>query len=395
MKTLAAICIKRPVFAAMLIMALTVVGTASYLGLGVDRFPAVDLPTVMVRTQLPGASPEETEVLVSQRIEEAINTVEGIDELRSVSGPGVSLVITTFKLDRDIESAAQDVRDRVSAVLVDLPEDVRPPVITKQDNDTTPVLTIAVSADRPLRELTEIADKIVKPQLERSSGVGGVEIVGGLERAINVWVDADRLAAYNMSITTVRDALSRQNADLPGGNVTTNAREQTLRTMGRVVDPKSFGDLVIATRNGSPIRIRDIGYAEDGTKEQRSLSRLNGVPTVTLAIRRQSGANTVAVIEGLKSQLQRVQAQMPSDVTLDVIRDQSKYIYAALHEINLHLVLGSVLACLVVFFFMRDWRATVIAGVAIPASVVSTFGMMAALDSVSYTHLTLPTILRV
>src|SRR5688572_606855 len=184
MKTLAAICIKRPIFAAMLILALTVVGTASYLGLGVDRFPAVDLPTVMVRTQLPGASPEETEVLVSQRIEEAINTVEGIDELRSVSGPGVSLVITTFKLDRDIESAAQDVRDRVSAILVDLPVDVRPPVISKQDNDSSPVLTIAVSADRPLRELTEIADKIIKPQLERSSGVGEVEIVGGLERAI-------------------------------------------------------------------------------------------------------------------------------------------------------------------------------------------------------------------
>jgi HAE1 family hydrophobic/amphiphilic exporter-1 len=380
MKTLAAICIKRPIFAAMLIMALTVVGTASYLGLGVDRFPAVDLPTVMVRTQLPGASPEETEVLVSQRIEEAVNTVEGIDELRSVSGPGVSLVITTFKLDRDIESAAQDVRDRVSAILVDLPVDVRPPVITKQDNDSSPVLTIAVSADRPLRELTEIADKIVKPQLERSSGVGQVEIVGGLERAINVWVDADRLAAYNLPITAVRSALSRQNADLPGGNVTTNVREQSLRTMGRVVDPKSFGDLVIATRNGAPIRIRDIGYAEDGTKEQRSLSRLNGVPTVTLAIRRQSGANTVAVIEALKTQLERVSAQMPSDVTLDVIRDQSKYIYAALHEINLHLVLGSVLACLVVFAFMRDWRATVIAGVAIPASVVSTFGMMAALD---------------
>ncbi len=178
---------------------------------------------------------------------------------------------------------------------------MRPPVITKQDNDSSPVLTIAVTADRPLRELTEIADKIVKPQLERSSGVGEVEIVGGLERAINVWVDADRLAAYNLPITAVRDALSRQNADLPGGNVTTNVREQTLRTMGRVVDPKSFGDLVIATRNGAPIRIRDIGYAEDGTKEQRSLSRLNGVPTVTLAIRRQSGANTVAVIEGAES----------------------------------------------------------------------------------------------
>jgi HAE1 family hydrophobic/amphiphilic exporter-1 len=380
MKTLAATCIRRPVFAAMLILGLVVVGSASYLGLGVDRFPAVDLPTVMVRTLLPGASPEETEVLVSQPIEEAVNTVEGIDELRSISGPGTSLVIATFDLERDIEAAAQDVRDRVSAVLVDLPLDTRPPVIMKRDNDTSPVLTIAVAANRPLRELTEIADKVIKPQIERSSGVGEVEIIGGMDRAINVWVDADRLAAYQMPISTVRQALARQNADLPGGNVTGPTREHTLRTMGRMEDPRRFDDLVIATRNGAPIRVRDIGWAEDGTKEQRSLSRLNGVPTVTLAVQRQSGANTVAVIEAVKASLAQVEARLPADVTLEIIRDQSRYIYAALHEINIHLVLGSILACLVVFTFMRNWRATVIAGVAIPASVISTFGMMAALD---------------
>ncbi len=196
MKQLAAVCIRRPVFAAMLILFLVVIGAASYMRLGVDRFPAVDLPTVMVRTFLPGASPEEVEVLVSQPIEEAVNTVEGLDELRSVSNPGSSFVIATFRLDRDIESATQDVRDRVAAVLSQLPRDVRPPVVTKQDNDASPVLTVAVSADRPLRELTEIADKQIKPFLERSAGVGEVEVVGGLERAINVWVDADRLAAY-------------------------------------------------------------------------------------------------------------------------------------------------------------------------------------------------------
>ncbi|MPZ16386.1 MAG: MMPL family transporter [Luteitalea sp.] len=379
MKTLAAICIRRPIFAAMLILGLVVVGSASYLGLGVDRFPAVDLPTVMVRTLLPGASPEETEVLVSQPIEEAVNTVEGIDELRSISGPGTSLVITTFNLERDIEAAAQDVRDRVSGVLADLPVDTRPPVVMKRDNDTSPVLEIAVSANRPLRELTEIADKVVKPQVERSSGVGDVEIIGGMERAINIWVDADRLAAYQMPISTVREALTRQNADLPGGNVTGRAREHTLRTMGRMEDPRRFDDLVIVTRNGAPIRVRDIGWSEDGTKEQRSLSRLNGVPTVTLRVQRQSGANTVAVIEAAKASLARVEAQLPADVALEIIRDQSRYIYAALHEINIHLVLGSILACLVVFTFMRNWRATLIAGVAIPASVISTFGMMAAL----------------
>ena len=380
MKRLAAISIERPVFAAMLIMCLVVVGAASYLELGVDRFPAVDLPTAFVRTQLPGASPEEVEVLVSQPIEEAVNTVEGLDELRSISGSGSSIVIATFKLERDIEAATQDVRDRLSAVLPLLPRDVRPPVVGKSDSDRAPAMTIAVSANRPLRELTEIADKQIRPFLERSSGVGAVDIIGGLERAINVWVEADRLAAYQLPITAVRDALARQNADLPGGNVTGSVREQTLRTMGRVVDPAEFDNLVIATRNGIPIRVRDIGYAEDGTKEQRTLARIDGVPTVTLAIRRQTGANTVAVIEAVKENLARVRQQVPADVTLEVISDQSRYIYAALHEINLHLVLGSVLACLVVLAFMRSWRATFIAGVAIPASVISAFGMMAALD---------------
>jgi HAE1 family hydrophobic/amphiphilic exporter-1 len=380
MKKLAAVCIERPVFAAMLIMCLVVVGTASYVRLGVDRFPAIDLPSVVTRTQLPGASPEEVEVLVSQQVEEVVNTVQSLDELRSISGAGSSVVFATFSLDRDIEAATQDVRDRVATVLTRLPRDVRPPVVAKFDSEFAPILSIAVSANRPLRELTEIADKLIKPFLERSAGVGEVEIVGGLERAINVWIDADRLAAYQLPITAVRDALASQNADLPGGNVTGTTREQTLRTMGRVVDPRAFGDLVIATRNGVPIRVRDIGWAEDGTKEQRSIARLNGVPTVTLAIRRQTGANTVAVIEAVKRNLERVKPQIPADVALDVIRDQSRYIYAALHEINIHLVLGSVLACLVVFAFMRSWRATVIAGVAIPASVISTFGMMEALD---------------
>jgi HAE1 family hydrophobic/amphiphilic exporter-1 len=380
MKKLAAICIERPVFAAMLILGLVVVGSASYMRLGVDRFPAMDLPSVFIRTMLPGASPEEVEVLISQPIEEAVNTVQGLDELRSISGAGSSIVIATFQLDRDIEAATQDVRDRIATVLARLPRDVRPPIVGKADNDSSPVMTIALSANRPLRELTEIADKVVKPFLERSAGVGEVEIIGGLERAINVWVDADRLAAYQLPITAVRDALARQNADLPGGNVTGTTREQTLRTMGRVVDPKAFGDLMIAERTGIPIRVRDIGWAEDGTKEQRSIARLNGVPTVTLGIRRQTGSNTVAVIEAVKRNLERVQPQVPADVTLEVIRDQSRYIYAALHEINVHLVLGSVLACLVVFAFMRSWRATLIAGVAIPASVVSTFGMMEALD---------------
>jgi HAE1 family hydrophobic/amphiphilic exporter-1 len=340
----------------------------------------VDLPNVSVRTTLPGASPEEIESTVSRPIEEVVNTVEGIEELRSISTQGRSVVIATFKLERDIDTAAQDVRDRVATVLNRLPRDIEPPVISKFNNENSPILTIALSSNRSLRELTEIADKIVKVQLERAAGVGEVRLVGALERAINVWVDADRLAAYQIPITAVRAAIQRQNADIPGGNVTGGAREEVLRTMGRVVDPKGFDDLVIATVNGAPIRVRDIGWAEDGTKEQRSVARLNGVPTVQLQILRQSGANTVAVIEAVKENLARVAQQLPADVRPEVIRDQSRYIYAALHEINFHLVLGSILATLAVLAFMRSWRSTIISAVAIPASVVSTFGMMWALD---------------
>jgi hydrophobic/amphiphilic exporter-1 (mainly G- bacteria), HAE1 family len=380
MRALAAICIKRPVFAAMLILALVVVGVASFFRLSVDRFPVIDLPNVMVRTSLPGASVEEAETQVSEILEEAVNRVEGISELRSVSMPGTSFVNITFNLERDIDTAAQDVRDRVGAALRQLPRDVDPPMIFKADSDRAPVLAVALSGNLSIRELTELADKVVKVPLERSTGVGEVSIQGGLPRAVNIWIEADRLSAYQLPVTEVRAALQQQNADMPGGNVTTSLSERTLRTVGRFTEAEQFNDLVIATRNGAPIRIRDIGYAEDGAKEQRTFARLNGVPAVVLEVRRQSGANTVQVIEGAKASLDRIRPQLPAGVTMHLVRDQSEHIYASLREINIHLVLGSILACLVVFVFMRNWRATVIAAVAIPTSVISTFGLMAALD---------------
>ena len=380
MQKLAEICIRRPVFAAMLILSLVVVGSAAYFRLGVDRLPSVDLPTVSVRTLLPGAPPEQVETEVTEIIEEVVNTVEGIDELRSISGEGSSVVIATFDLSRDIDTAAQDVRDRVATVQRRLPDEVEAPIVAKFNNDTFPVITIALYGERSVRELSELADKVVKVQLERSRGVGEVELIGELERSMNVWVDADKLLAYGIPITMVRDAIQRQNAEVPGGNLTSANSERSLRTAGRLTNQREFDELVVAVKNGVPIRIKDLGRAEDGTKETRSLGRLNGEPAVVLEIRRQSGANTVAVIEDIKANLERVQAQLPPDVKMEVIRDQSRYIYAALHEINIHLVLGSILACLVVLAFMRSWRSTVIAGVAIPASVVATFGMMWLLD---------------
>ena len=379
MRRLVELFLRRPVFASMVIATLVVVGLASLQRLRVDRFPSVDLPTVMVRTTLPGGSTEEVENLVSRPLEEALNTIEGIDQLRSITSGGSSLVMVTFDLARDLEAAAQDVRDRVAAVAKELPPEADPPVITKSDNDTSPVLTLALSSHRPLRELSEFADKTVKPALERSIGVGQVTVVGAAERSINVWIDAARLAAYGLPITAVRDALARQNAELPGGNVTDGSRETVLRTMGKLADPREFEQLVVAEIAGAPVRLADLGRVEDGTKEQRSLARLDGEPCVSIEVRRQSGANTVLVIDGLKEKLGPLAAGLPPDVRLEVIRDQSRYIHAALGEIELHLVLGSVLASLVVLAFMRSWRSTLIAAIAIPCSTIASFAVMDAL----------------
>jgi HAE1 family hydrophobic/amphiphilic exporter-1 len=381
MRSIIDVFVDRPIFASMIILLMVVVGGAAYTGLGVDRLPSVDLPTINVRTSLPGASPEEVEAQVSEVIEEVVNTIDGIEELRSISGPGTSFVLATFRLDRDIEAAAQDVRDKVATVLRRLPSGIDPPIVSKFDNDSSPVLTMALAGEgRTLRELSEIADKTIKPVLERSKGVGEVQIVGQAERTVNVFVDADRLAALGLPITAVRDGIARANSEVPGGNLTGALREQTLRTMGRLETAQDFADVIIAERGGAPIRVRDIGRVEDGTAEQRSVARLDGVPSVSLEVRRQSGANSIEVIEAVKVNVERARELLPPGVTLTIIRDQSAYIYAALNEINVHLVLGSILACLVVFMFTRSWRSVVIAGVAIPASVISTFAAMYVLD---------------
>jgi HAE1 family hydrophobic/amphiphilic exporter-1 len=377
---LADVCIRRPVFATMLSVGLVVVGVVGYMHLGVDRFPAVDLPSVRVQTRLPGAAPEEIETEISEVIEEAVNTVEGIDQLRSISGPGSSVVIATFELGRNIDVAAQDVRDKVAAAVRRLPDAAEPPVVSKVEADSEPAITVALSGPRSLLELRELADKVVRIALERSAGVGEVRLVGGAERTMNVWLDADRLAAYDLPVTAVRDALAAQNVSVPGGNVTSRRSEASLRTVGRLPGVEGFSDLVVATVDGIPIRVSDVGRAEDGTAEQRTSARLDGVPTVVVEVIRQSGASTVDVIEGVKAALEVVRRQLPPDVRLLVIRDQSRYIRAALHEINTHLVLGSLLASLVVLVFMRSWRSTLIACVAIPTSLIATFAVMWMLD---------------
>jgi HAE1 family hydrophobic/amphiphilic exporter-1 len=377
---LADVCVKRPVFALMLVMAMVVAGVAAYQQLGIDRFPKMDLPTVFVFTHYPGASPEEIETEVTQLLEDAVATVAGIDELRSLSRDGQSMLIITFNLNRDIDAASSDVRDAVASVSNRLPPDVDPPVVDKSDMDYSPIMSLAVSGNRDSRELFVLADRAVKNVLESVHGVGEVFISGAMDRAIQVNIEARRLAAYQLSIMQVRDALARQNIDIPAGRVDTGARELSLRTLGRVQEPNDFLDLVVASSHGTPVRLRDLGDVVDGTKEMRTLARLDGKPAVVVSIQRQSGTNTVEVIEAVKSRLERSRSLLPSDVELSVIQDQSRYIEAALHEIQGHLITGSILASVVVLLFMRSWRSTLIAAVAIPGSIISTFAVMRFLD---------------
>ena len=380
MQKLAEICVARPVFAVMLILALVVVGAVSYSKLGVDRFPDVDLPIVSVRTLLPGASPEEMESAVTRFVEDSVATVEGIDNIRSTSTESLSVVTITFNLNRNIDVAAQDIRDAIASIIAQLPRDAKPPLIKKLDSDASPIMTLVLYGEKTGRELYEIGERAIKDSIESVGGVGQVQVLGGQKRAVNIWVDADRLAAYKIPILRVRDSVARQNSDIPGGRVDEGSRELVLRTLGRFPDPKEFNELVVATINGTPIRIRDIGYAEDGHKEQRTSARYDGRPAVALEVRRQSGANTIEVVKGIKARLDRVRALLPQGVEMAVVQDQSLYIQAAFEEVQMHLILGSILASLVVLLFMRDWRATLIGSVAIPASIIATFGVMRAMN---------------
>lgn len=377
---LADTCIKRPVFATMLILALVVLGLFSYAELGVDLYPNVDLPTVTITTTLKGASVEEMETSVTKPIEEIINTIDGIDELRSLTKEGVSTIIVQFVLEKNGDVAAQDVRDKVSTILSQLPVGTDPPVIEKFDIDAKPVMRIAVSGRRNLREVTEIARKRIKEDIEAQRGVGAVTMVGGQERTINIYVDPDRLAAYNIPVSQVKRAIQAQNVEIPGGRVDQERRELVLRTMGRIERAEDFNDLIVANFQGRPITIRDIGHAENSTAEPRSLARLDGENTVQLIVKKQSGTNTVEVVERVKARLERLKSVLPPDIRTEVIIDQSRFIKRSIEEIKFHLLLGAILVALTVLVFMHNWRSTLIASIAIPASIISTFTLMRYMD---------------
>jgi HAE1 family hydrophobic/amphiphilic exporter-1 len=379
MQKLAEICVRRPVFATMLILSLTVVGIFSFKSLGVDLFPKIDLPTITVTVINPGASPQEIETEITDKVEGAVNTISGIDELRSTSVEGVSQVFITFLLEKNADIAAQEVRDKVNLIVSDLPETAEQPIVQKLDTDAAPVLRIAVSAPRSLREVTDIADKKIKERIESINGVGNVEIVGGRTREIQIWVDPDKMRAFNVPVSEVATAMRAQNLEVPGGRVDEGARELTVRTMGRIQNPVDFNNVVVATRGNYSVKLSDIGYAEDGAEEQRTSAKLNGQPAVTLVVSKQSGQNTVAVADAVKERLNEIAPTLPPGFKTEIVGDQSLFIKASLESIETHLVEGGILAALVVFIFLWSIRSTFIAAIAIPTSIIATFGLMAAM----------------
>jgi hydrophobic/amphiphilic exporter-1 (mainly G- bacteria), HAE1 family len=376
MQWLAALSVRRPVFATVVILSLTVVGAFSFTRLGVDRFPKVDFPTVVVTTIQPGAAPEQIETEITDKIEEAVNTISGIDELRSTSSEGVSIVFISFLLDKNSDVAAQEVRDKVNGVLPLLPRNIDQPRVEKFDPDAAPVLSIAVTSNRSVREVTEYVDKVVRRQLESVTGVGQVLVIGGRQRQINVWLDADRLRAYNLTVTDVSRALQAQNIEVPGGRVDQGAQSVTLRTRGRVQSVREFEDIVVIDRGGHPIRVGDVARVEDGEAEPETVANLNGASTVLLQIRRQSGTNTVEVVNGVKERLTEIQTTLPAGYSARVVRNLAEFIEASIHGVEEHLVVGSILAALVVLVFLTNVRSTLIAAVAIPTSIIATFGLI-------------------
>jgi HAE1 family hydrophobic/amphiphilic exporter-1 len=378
--TLAEICVKRGVFAVMLITFLVVLGIFSFRELGVDLFPRADPATVNISVRLPGATPEEVTTQVVLPLEEALSTISGLDEMTSTSMEGNARIRCQFVLEREIESAAQDVREKIAGALSNLPPNILPPIIQKADPDADPVLTLVVAGDRSLRETTEIADKRIKRVLETVDGVGEVSLTGDRLRQIRIFADADKLAAYGLTIVDVERAIQTENAEIPGGTIVRGDAELGVRTLGRLDAVTQFADVIVKNVDGSPVRVSDLGRVEDGFAEPRSWNMLDGKQAVSLEVRRQSGTNTVRIIDNIKDKLAQIRATLPPGMTLRVIRDQSVFINASVASLEEHLLFGSLLASLVVFLFIRNLRSVLIASLAIPTSVVATFTVLKVMD---------------
>lgn len=378
MQWLAEICVHRPVFATVIVLFLTVVGGFSFFTLGVDRFPKIDLPTVSVRTSNEGASPAEVESEITDIVEGALNTVPGVEEMRSSSSRGSSNVTLTFNLEKDPDQAYNEIQQKLSTIVNRLPETADPPVARKSDPDSQPILQYVISAPRGVTDLTEQVENLIQERIESADGVGEVFMWGARGKQVKIFIDPVRLRAYDLSVTDVTSAVRAQNQELPGGNLIEGEKTLGLRTMSKLTEVDQFNDIVVVTRNGFPIKVKDVGRVEEGGAEPTSAASLDGVQSVSLGIRKQSGANTIAVINNVKTRMADIVPNLPSDMRVAVIRDQSEFIQNSLDAIEEHLLLGGLFAAIVVFIFLWNFRSTFIAALAIPVSIIAAFAAIAA-----------------
>jgi HAE1 family hydrophobic/amphiphilic exporter-1 len=378
--SLAEFCVRRPAFTTVLVMALVVTGIFSFRDLAVDLLPKADPATVTVTVKLPGASPDELSSSVAEPLEQALSGVSGVDEIQTKLGVGQATMTVKFVLERDINDAAQDVREKVAGAVKNLPPEILPPVVAKVDPDATPIYSVAIGGPYSLRTLTEIADKQVTRAIEAVDGVGEVSIGGGRAREIHIELDLAKLTAQGLSVEQVRDAVQGDNVEIPGGRLDQGDAEVALRTPGKFDNVDQFDQIVIAKQGGMPIKVADVATVSDSEEDARQSAFLGGQRAVIIDVRRQSGENTLTVIDGVKAAIKAVQPTLPAGITIKTTHDDSRFIDASIASLEEHLVLGSILASLIVLFFIRNIPAMIISSLAIPASLIATFTLMRALD---------------
>lgn len=364
----------------MLIMFLVVMGVFSFIDLGVDLFPKSDPATVYVAYRLPGASPEEVVSQMVLPLEEAVSSISGIDELRCITSENGGFMVITFILEKDIGEAVEDVREKVAGAQRQLPPTALPPTVRKADPDSDPVVTLALYGDRSIREITEVADKVVRRALETVDGVASIELAGGRNRQINLMLDINKMNGYSLTAQDVERAVRQENIESPGGRMVRGASEVGVRTMGRVETIEQFNNIIIKNAGGVPIRFRDIGYAEDAMAERRTFAYYQNEPAVIMEVRRQTGLNTVKVVDSILERIDPINESLPGGLKLAVIKEQATYIKKSVESLEEHLIFGSLFASMIIWLFIRDWRTVLISAIAIPTSIITTFSVMRYLD---------------
>ena len=391
--SIAGFCVRRPVFTTMLIALFVVTGIFSFRDLSVDLLPKADPAVINIEMYLPGASPDELNSAVVEPTEQSLSTISGIDEMNSTIRTGDARITLKFVLERDINDAAQDVREKVAQAIKNLPPELLPPVITKVDPDADPVISFALSGSLPLEVLTEVADKQISRSIETVDGVGDVTISGGQAREIHIVLDIEKLNSHGLTVDKVKNAVVAENVEIPGGYIEQGDAELTLRTLGRLTSTDQFSNIVVASAGTTPILLRDVATVEDTTEDARTSAFLDGQRTVVMDVRRQSGENTVKVVEAVRAKLDQIRRALPPEMKITVTRDDSEFIRASIASLEEHLLFGSILACLVIMVFIRNLRVVIVSSLAIPASIIASFALIRAagftLNSMTLLGLTL------